>query len=309
MRWVCIVGMMAVLSGGLIVRAVGSPSGAARDYPIKAVCTVGMVADIVRNVGGEYFQVTSLMGEGVDPHLYKASPGDLRLLRGADMIFYNGLSLEGRMTDILIRLASSKPTHPAAGGIPQELLREPPEFKGHYDPHVWFDVSLWMHCARSVRDRLIEFDPKHRAHYEANAARYLAELAELHAYTIKRIASIEKSRRILVTAHDAFGYFGRAYDIEVRAIQGLSTESEASIKDINDLVAFIAERGVKAVFVESSVSERNIAALVEGSRAAGHDIRIGGELFSDAMGRDGTPEGTYIGMVRHNVDLIVEALK
>ena len=278
-------------------------------YPIRVVCTVGMIADIVRNVGGEHVAVTALMGEGIDPHIYKASPGDVSLLTGADLIFYNGLNLEGRMGDVLVKLARRIPTFPVTEGVSREQLREPPEFKGHYDPHVWFDVSMWMQCAEYVRDRLAEFDPQNIADYESNLRAYLDELRVLDRDVRKRIASIDKSRRILVTAHDAFGYFGRAYDIGVRAIQGLSTESEASVKDINDLVAFIVQRRVKAVFVESSVSRKNITALVEGCRAVGHDITIGGELYSDAMGPADTSDGTYVGMVRHNVDIIVGALK
>lgn len=283
--------------------------GEKRTYPINVVCTVGMVADIVRNIGGEHVQVRALMGEGVDPHMYQASPGDVRLLSGADVIVYNGLNLEGRITDVLVKLARKIPTIAASEGVPEDLLREPPKFKGHYDPHVWFDVSLWMHSVQHTRDVFVELDPDHADDYVRNSAAYVKELEALHDYAKRRIATIDKNRRTLVTAHDAFGYFGRAYDIDVRAIQGLSTESEASVKDINELVAFIAKRKVKAVFVESSVSEKNIRALVEGCAAAGHSITIGGELFSDAMGREGSAEGTYIGMVRHNVDTIVKALK
>ncbi|NOT00984.1 MAG: zinc ABC transporter solute-binding protein [Phycisphaerales bacterium] len=291
--------------------ATASPAATGgRSYPINVVCTVGMVADIARNVGGDHVKVTALMGEGVDPHLYQASPGDVRLLSGADVVFYNGLLLEGKMTDVMIKLASRVPTVAVTEHIPEDTLRSPPEFAGHHDPHVWFDVSLWMKCAERVRDYLAdEFDPAHRSDYERNAADYLARLAELHEYARDQIATIPDERRTLVTAHDAFGYFGRAYHIEVRAIQGLSTESEASVKDINNLVAFIAERKIRAVFVESSVSQKNIQALVEGCAAAGHAVTIGGSLFSDAMGKDGTPDGTYVGMVRHNVDIIVRSLK
>lgn len=276
---------------------------------INVVCTVGMLADIVRNVGGEHVAVTALMGEGVDPHLYKASPGDVALLIGAELIFYNGLNLEGRMGDMLVKLARRTPTFPVGEAIPHALLREPPEFAGHYDPHIWFDVSMWMYCVEYVRDRLTEFDPKNRGDYESHCSAYLNELRALDVYARERIATIDVSRRMLVTAHDAFGYFGRAYDMSVHGIQGLSTESEASVRDINDLVVIITARRVKAVFVESSVSPKNITALIEGCRAAGHEITIGGELYSDAMGAAGTPEGTYVGMVRHNVDTIVKALR
>lgn len=276
---------------------------------INVVCTVGMVGDLVRNVGRDRVQVTVLMGEGVDPHLYKASPGDVRALTRADIVFYNGLNLEGRMGDILAKLARRTPTIAATDTIPRALLHAPPAFAGHHDPHVWFDVSLFMHCVHRVRDALTDHDPDHRDEYTANADAYLARMRELHEYARTQLATVDPSRRILITAHDAFGYFGSAYGVEVRGIQGLSTESEAGVRDINELVKYIADRQVKAVFVETSVSERNIRALVEGCRAIGHNVIIGGQLYSDAMGPDGTTEGSYLGMVRHNVDTIVKALK
>jgi manganese/zinc/iron transport system substrate-binding protein len=286
-----------------------NPAAVSRGGPLHVVCTIGMLTDAARNVGGPHVNVDGLMGEGVDPHLYKASPHDVRLLSDADMILYNGLGLEGKMSDLFVKMARSKPTYAVADAVPEELRREPPEFAGHYDPHVWFDVSLWIRCVARVGEALGEVDAAHRDEYAGRARSYIAQLKELDGYVREQIATIPKQRRVLVTAHDAFGYFGRAYDIDVRAIQGISTESEASVKNINDLVSFIVERGVKAVFVESSVSKKNIQALVEGCAARGHSVTIGGELFSDAMGRAGTPEGTYVGMVRHNVDTIVRALK
>ena len=276
-------------------------------YPIQAVATTGMVADVVRQVGGEHVEVRHLMGEGVDPHLYKASTGDIDLLTDADVIFYSGLHLEGKMGDIFVRMARRKPTFAITEAVPEERVMEVAD--GTYDPHLWFDVSLWSETVGVVREALSAFDPSHAADYQRNAEAYREELAKLHEETKARIAAIPAERRVLVTAHDAFGYFGRAYDMEVKAIQGISTESEAGVKEINDLVTFLVERKIKAVFVETSVSDRNIKALVEGSRAQGHEVQIGGELYSDAMGASGTPEGTYIGMVRHNVETIVEALK
>jgi manganese/zinc/iron transport system substrate-binding protein len=274
---------------------------------IKVVCTTGMVADLVRNIGAERVQVTQLMGEGVDPHRYKASLGDVNKLNGADLVFYSGLHLEGKMADIFERTATRRPTVAVAESIdPKDRLQDEQRAT---DPHVWFDVSLWSQAAGSVRDALMKFDPPNASAYKARADAYQAELAKLHEYAKTQLASIPKERRVLVTAHDAFQYFGRAYDIEVRGIQGISTETEAGLKDINDLVDFIVRRKVKAVFVETSVNERNMRALQEGCQAKGHQVVIGGELFSDAMGKDGTPEGTYAGMVRHNVDTIVKALK
>jgi manganese/zinc/iron transport system substrate-binding protein len=276
-------------------------------YPIAAVCTTGMVADLVRNVGGERVKVTQLMRSGVDPHLYKASPGDINQLNRADVIFYSGLHLEGKMADLFVGMARRKPTFAVTEYIPPERILEDRE--GAHDPHLWFDVSLWREAAGVVRDVLKAFDPQHADEYQTRADAYQAELANLHEYAKTQLATIPKERRALVTAHDAFRYFGRAYDLEVKGIQGISTESEAGVREINALVDFLVKRKIKAVFVESSVSDRNVKALLEGCAARGHTVTVGGELFSDAMGQEGTPEGTYVGMVRHNVDTIVKALK
>jgi manganese/zinc/iron transport system substrate-binding protein len=276
-------------------------------YPIRLVCTTGMVADLARTVGGDTVAVSQLMGEGVDPHLYKASPGDVNRLNEADVIFYSGLHLEGKMADVFVRMARRKPTFAVTEYIPEGRVLDNPE--GAFDPHLWFDVSLWRDAAGVVRDALAAFDPKHAAQYRGRAETYQAELARLHDEVKAALATVPKDRRVLVTAHDAFRYFGRAYDVEVRGVQGISTESEAGVREVNVLVAFLVERRIKAVFVESSVSDKNVTALLEGCAAKGHKVVIGGELFSDAMGKDGTPEGTYVGMIRHNVDTIVKALK
>jgi len=276
-------------------------------FPIRIVCTTGMVGDLVRHVGGEQVEVTTLMGAGVDPHLYKASPGDASLLQGADMIVYSGLHLEGKMTDLFERLAKGKPTFAVTDGIdPGRLLTNN---SGIHDPHAWFDVSLWSEGTTIIRDRLAAFDPDHADDYRRRCEEYQKELATLHEETKTELATIPADQRVMVTAHDAFEYFGRAYDVQVRGIQGISTESEAGVKQINDLVSFLIEHKVKAVFVETSVSDQNVKSLVEGCGARGHALKIGGELFSDAMGREGTPDGTYAGMIRHNVQTIVKALK
>jgi manganese/zinc/iron transport system substrate-binding protein len=277
------------------------------EYPIRIVCTTGMVADLVRKIGGDSVAVTQMMGDGVDPHLYKASPGDVNQLSQADAIFYSGLHLEGKMSEVFERMARKKPAIAVADSIPANKRID--NDGDSFDPHVWFDVSLWREAGEVVRDRLKEFDPPHAEAYQKRADSYLSELAALHDETKTKLQTIPKERRVLVTAHDAFRYFGRAYDLEVKGIQGISTESEAGLKDVNDLVAFLVERKIKAVFVESSVPDKNVRALLEGCRARGHEIVIGGELFSDAMGKAGTPEGTYVGMVRHNVETIVKALK
>jgi manganese/zinc/iron transport system substrate-binding protein len=275
-------------------------------YPIKAVCTTGMVADLVQRVGGDRVAVTALMGADVDPHTYKAATGDVARINGADVIFYSGLHLEGKMTDIFERSARKRPTFAVAEYLQESALRITGEAA---DPHVWFDVALWARVAEVVTQVLEKYDPTNAAEYRKRGQEYQEELTRLHAYAKEQIATIPKERRVLITSHDAFHYFGRAYDLEVRGIQGISTDAEASVKDINDLVDFIVSRKVKAVFVETSVNKRNMEALRQGCQARGHEVAIGGELFSDAMGPAGTATGNYVGMVRHNVDTIVGALK
>jgi manganese/zinc/iron transport system substrate-binding protein len=305
--WVVAAGWVWV--GGSLFGCDGRSTADERSGPLKVVCTIGMIADVAKNIGADRVAVQSLMGEGVDPHLYKATRGDLVALSEADLILYNGLTLEGKMTDHFVRLASRRPTVAVTETIDRDRLREPPEFAGHYDPHVWFDVSLWSKAVERVRDALIENDPGGEEMFRRNAKAYLAKLSTLHESIKREIATIPKAVRVIVTAHDAFGYFGDAYDIEVRGLQGISTDSEPSLKDINGLVDMIVERNVKAVFVESSVPPKNIEALVDGCKSRGHAIRVGGELFSDAMGAPGSTEGTYIGMVEHNVRTIVGALR
>lgn len=276
--------------------------------PINAVATTGMIADIVKAVGGDLVKVTGLMGAGVDPHLYKASEGDIHKLASADIIFYNGLNLEGKMSDIFVKMARGRPTVAVTDGVDHKLLREPPEFQGHFDPHVWFDVMLWAQAVKSVAAALSEFDPVHAPTYQDNAARYMTELTTLDKWCREQIATIPAGQRVLITAHDAFGYFGRAYDIEVVGLQGISTVSEFGLNDIQRIVDLIVNRKIKAVFIESSVPKRSIDAVVEGVNSTGHTVVIGGTLFSDAMGTPGTTEGTYIGMVRANVNTITQAL-
>lgn len=303
-------GLVWSLLVGLALVPLGCSGGEARPkYPLRVVCTTGMVADMVRRVGGEYVSVTTLMGEGVDPHLFKPSQGDIQTLSDADLIFYSGRNLEGKMGEVFSRLGRRKPTLGIADAIADKELLDGEG--GHHDPHLWFDVALWSQTLEPVRAALAKFDPDHAATYQENADTYRKELLALDGELRKQLATIPKAQRVLVTAHDAFRYFGRAYDVEVRGIQGISTESEAGVGSINELVTFLKQRRIKAVFVESSVSPKNIQALIEGC-AAGREpltLKIGGELFSDAMGAAGTPEGTYPGMVRHNVRVIVEALR
>ena len=276
--------------------------------PIRAVTTIGMISDIVRHVGGQRVQVIGLMGPGVDPHLYKATEGDVIRLLEADVVFYNGLHLEAKMGDVLERMRSRTRTVAVTDCIDRSLLLAPPQFEGAYDPHVWFDVTLWMKAVECVRDALVDMDPGSADLYRANAQAYLAQLADLHAYVQAQAARLPPEQRVLITAHDAFNYFGRAYGFEVRGLQGISTATEAGTADVQHLADFIAQRKIRAIFVESSVSPRTIEAVQAAVQARGFNVRIGGQLFSDAMGNPGTPEGTYIGMVRHNIDTIVSAL-
>lgn len=275
---------------------------------LSVVATTGMVADVARSVGGDRVRVTALMGPGVDPHLYKASEGDVRRLFRADVVLYTGLHLEARMGEVLERMGGRTRVRAVGEAVPRERLMAPPEFAGAYDPHVWFDVGLWIHTVGAVAGTLAEADPAHAAEYARRAEAYRAELEALDGYVRAAAARVPPGRRILVTAHDAFGYFGRAYGFEVRGLQGISTAAEAGTADVQALAEFIARERVPAVFVESSIPERTIRAVQEAVAARGWRVRIGGSLYSDAMGTPGTPAGTYPGMVRHNIDTIVRAL-
>lgn len=291
--------------------AAGSGDQGKKDGVIHVTATTGMIADAVANVGGEYVSVTGLMGPGIDPHLYRASQGDVRKLDNADIIFYNGLHLEGKMGEIFERLEQRKTVVAVTANIDEALLHGDPAASGEavHDPHIWFDVKLWMSAVETIRDTLVEKDPDNAGHYRDQAAAYLNELEQLDAYAKDQIAQIPEQSRILVTAHDAFGYFGEAYGLQVTGLQGMNTMSEYGSKDVSQLRDFLVENGIKAVFIESSVSSKSIQSVIEGARNLGHEVTIGGELFSDAMGDEGTIEGTYIGMVRHNVDTLVSALK
>jgi manganese/zinc/iron transport system substrate-binding protein len=275
---------------------------------VSVVATTGMVADVARSVGGERVRVTALMGPGVDPHLYKASEGDVRRLFRADVVLYTGLHLEARMGEVLEQMGGRTRVRAVGEAVPRERLMSPPEFEGAYDPHVWFDVGLWIHTVGAVEETLSEADPAHAAEYRRRAEAYRGELEALDRYVRAAAARVPPERRVLVTAHDAFGYFGRAYGFQVRGLQGISTASEAGTADVQALAAFIARERIPAVFVESSIPERTIRAVQEAVRARGWRVRIGGSLYSDAMGTPGTPAGTYTGMVRHNIDTIVGAL-
>jgi manganese/zinc/iron transport system substrate-binding protein len=276
--------------------------------PINVVTTTGMITDTVQQIGGDRVQVTGLMGAGVDPHLYRATAGDIQTLQNADIIFRNGGNLEGRMGEIFDRLNRRIPVHSLMDAMPQDALFAHPVYEGFSDPHVWFDVSLWMVGIDAIVDGLSALDPSGAEMYAANAAAYREKLSALDTYIADAVATIPQDQRVLITAHDAFGYFGARYGIEVLGLQGVSTEAEAGVQDVQSLVTFVVENRIPAVFIESSVPQRTIEAVVEASRSRGWDVRIGGELFSDAPGDSGTLEGTYIGMALHNLISIVPAL-
>ncbi|MFC7335801.1 metal ABC transporter solute-binding protein, Zn/Mn family [Haloferula chungangensis] len=305
--------LLRVLTISLLIPLSLGMSGCGEKEPAsgsyRSVATVGMIADVVRQIAGDKTEVEGLIGEGVDPHLYKPTASDVKKLQAADIVFYNGLMLEGKMGDVLVRVAANgKPVHAVTEKILESKDYVMSDEQNHYDPHVWMDVSGWMKASSVIGEALSAFDPNNAAYYQENTEAYLAELAKLDDYARKSITSIPEDQRVLVTAHDAFNYLSRAYGLEVRGIQGLSTESEAGLKDISGLVDFLVEKRIPAVFVESSVSQKNIKALIEGAKSKGHQVEIGGELYSDAMGPAGTYEGSYIGMIDHNITTITRAL-
>jgi manganese/zinc/iron transport system substrate-binding protein len=293
-----------VMAVAICAPAIAAP----RSYPFKATTTVGMVTDIVRQVAGDKATVTGIMGAGVDPHLYKPTRDDVASMMRADIIFYSGLMLEGKMTDTLIKIARTKPVHAVTESIDEQYLLEPEEMQGHYDPHVWMDPMAWARAVEAVGKALAAYDPANAEHYRQNAAAYLERCEELAAYGRRVLSTVPEPSRVLISSHDAFNYFGRAFGLKVMGVQGLSTESEAGLQRINELVDYIVNQGVRAVFVESSVSPRNIEALVQGVRSRGKALRVGGELYSDAMGAEGTYEGSYLGMLDHNITTVARAL-
>lgn len=285
-----------------------SEAGELADRQIRIVTTANFITDTVRQIAGDRADVTGLMGPGVDPHLYQASAGDVSSLRDADAIFYGGLDLEGRMGDLFVELAADRVTVPLSAAVPEEELLEPEDFEGKFDPHVWFDPTLWEYAATRVAETLSEMDPEHAEEYDARLDEFLTEVQAVDDACRAGFIGIEDGSRVLVTSHDAFNYFGDAYDFEVVAIQGVTTTAEATTGDIERVADLLVEGDVSAVFVESSVSSQTIDAVIAAAANQGHDVRVGGELFSDAAGEDGTPEGTYAGMLRHNCELISEGL-
>jgi len=299
---------LALILAAALAAAAALTGGASAQQALKVVTTTAMIADAVRAIGGGRVAAESLLGEGVDPHLYKPTRADVARMLGADLVIANGLALEAQFQDTFDQLARSKPVAFVGEALPKDRLLVSAQFAGKPDPHVWMDPDLWVEVTAAVRDALIAKDPEGREAYERGHAAYAEEIRGLSDYAKSVLGSVPQDRRVLVTAHDAFNYFARAYGFEVVGIQGVSTESEAGLKRIEEVVALVVEREIPAIFVEASVSDRNVKAVVEGAARRGHDLRIGAQLFSDSMGRPGTYEGTYAGMIDHNVTAIARAL-
>ncbi|MCG7345896.1 zinc ABC transporter substrate-binding protein [Sporosarcina sp. ACRSL] len=300
--------LVGLLSSLLVLGACSDKekSEAGTDGKIDVVTTIAQIAEPISIIGGDHVAVESLMGPGVDPHLYKATQGDIKKLEGSDIVFYSGLNLEGNMTEAFKNIGTKKPVRGISESIPTEKLLE--DDNGAIDPHVWFDIELWKIALETATEELKAFAPELADEFEANKESYFNELDALHTESLEKLTQIPEDKRVLVTAHDAFGYFGRAYNIKVVGLQGLSTEDEIGITDIDDTISILMEYKIPAVFVESSINQNSIKAVIEGAGKQGLDVKLGGELYSDAMGDAGTEEGTYIGMYKHNVNTIHKAL-
>lgn len=300
----------AVMAGaaGLAAATALRPLAARAAASLSVVATTGMIADAARAVAGDVAEVATLIGPGVDPHSHRQTRADVLALTRADLVLWNGLYLEAQLEELMAELAARKPVVAVAEAVPAGLLLADADYPDRRDPHVWMVPALWTHAGAAVRDALAALLPEAAEALAARADDYAGQLMRLDAYARETLATVPERARVLVTAHDAFSYFGRAYGFEVEGVQGVSTESEAGLRRIEELVALIVDRGVRAVFVESAVSDRNVRALVEGAAARGHEVVVGGRLFADAMGAQGSYEGTYPGMVDHNVTTIARAL-
>ncbi len=280
------------------------------DGTFRIVTTTSMITDLVKNVGGDKVSVTGLMGAGVDPHLYKASEGDVSKLSQADMILYNGLHLEGKLVEVFENMQRQKiNTVAISDALDKKDLIGSTLFASNYDPHIWFAVENWEKATQFVANELSKALPEHREEFQANAKRYLEELKALKTELTEEINTLPEEQRRLVTAHDAFNYFGRSFGFDVVGLQGISTATEAGVQDVQKTASYIIDHKVKAIFIESSVPKRTVEALQAAVNSKNHQVAIGGTLFSDALGNPGTPEGTYIGMFRYNVKTIVNSLK
>lgn len=302
--------LFLVLAVAMVISACTSDKGnsgkSQQGEKINVVTTIAQIAEPLSIIGGDKVEVTSLMGPGVDPHLYNATQGDIKKLESSDAVFYSGLHLEANMTKVFEEIGKSKPVLGIGDSIAADQLLK--DEGGAIDPHIWFDIDLWQQALENATSKLKEMSAENADYFEANKEKYFEELQKLKNESKEKLAQVPKEKRILVTAHDAFGYFGRLQDVEVVGLQGLSTEDEIGLTDIEDTIKIILDHKVPAVFIESSINPASINAVIEGAKKQGLDIKLGGELFSDAMGEEGTPEGTYIGMYRHNVETIYKAL-
>ena len=298
-----------MLAAAALALSITLPAGqAVADDKLTIVTTTGMIADAARQVGGDLVEVQALMGPGVAPHAYRQTRTDIVALANADLVLWHGLYLEAQMEEFLRDLEAETTVVAVAEALPENLLLGNEDYADKFDPHVWMNPNLWSRVVLAIRDTLIDVSPEAEATFRANAETHLAELEDLARYTTEVLSSVPAESRVLLSAHDAFNYFGSTYGFEVTGIQGISTESEAGLQRIGELVDMLVARDIRAVFVESSVSDRNVRALIEGAAAQGHEVTIGGTLFSDAMGADGTYEGTYVGMIDHNATTIAGAL-
>lgn len=306
---ILLVTALVIILGVFFVTAKKDSGGTEAGGKIKVVTTTTMITDLVKEIAGDKIEVNGLMGAGVDPHLYKASEGDVKKLSEAKAIIYNGLHLEGKLDDIFEKMQSRGiKVYALAESIDKSKLIPSEDFDSNYDPHVWFSTELWKELTKYSGDILAEVDPDNAEYYKSNAEEYIKKIDEFEKYSFEKIERLAKDQRILITAHDAFNYFGKVYGFEVLGLQGLSTASEAGVQDVKNLADYIYAKKVKAIFVESSVPKRNIEALKKAVESRGFKVEIGGELFSDALGSPGTEEGTYLGMFKHNMDTVVDAL-
>ncbi|WP_027964225.1 metal ABC transporter solute-binding protein, Zn/Mn family [Halalkalibacillus halophilus] len=303
MKWFTVI----ILSILLIGCGDGNESGSSSDT-LQITTTTAQVGDVVQNIGGDVVEVEALMGPGVDPHLYQPTQSDIRKLGNADMIFYNGLNLEGNMIDVFEQMGDSQPTFAVASSLNDDKLQQDMENPNEVDPHIWFSIEHWIQVSEFVKEKLTEHAPDHEETFTNNMDEYISELEELQAYGEEQFSHIPENQKILVTAHDAFGYFGTEFDFEVVGIQGLSTDSDYGVRDIQDVVSVLVDNEIPAVFTESSVPERAMQSVIDGAESRDHEVELGGELYSDAMGEEGSETGTYIGMYRYNIDTITEAL-
>ncbi len=301
--FLAIIAILKIKTGGILQEKVNA------DKKPNIVVTTSMIKDIITNIAKDSVHVKALMRSGVDPHSYKATPKDLEYLKAADIIFFNGLHLEGKMSEILKGLNKIKSSYPVSNAIADSDIIRDAEFSEGVDPHIWFDIDLWKKVVLYVCKILQKHIPDKSDLFYKNATDYIQKLDELKSFVIKRLDKVPKSQRVLITAHDAFGYFGRAFNLEVKGLQGISTAAEYGIRDVTNLINFIISRKIKAIFVETSVPEKPIRAVIEGCRSNGHKVVLGGPIYSDAMGPEGTPDGTYIGMIEANVKTIVRGLK